>query len=50
MIIPVTNEAIEIGGDVLTYSEFLVFLSIWFLMAMIISPSLEEWFSSLPLN
>ncbi len=39
VIIPATNEAMERGGDVLKYSEFLVFLGIWFLMATITSPS-----------
>ncbi len=39
MIIPVTYEAMENGGDVLTYSEYLVFLGIWLLMAMIMCPA-----------
>ncbi len=50
VIIPATNEAMENRGNVLTYSEFLVFLGIWFLMAAIIGPSQKEWFSSLLIN
>ncbi len=40
----------ESGDHVLIFSEFLVFLGIWFLMTSIISPSPKEWFLSLPIN
>ncbi len=50
VIIPATNVAMEKRGNMLAYSEFLVFLRIWFLMAAIIGPSRKEWFLSLPID
>lgn len=39
VIILATNEAMESGGDVLTFSEFLVFLGFCFSWQKIIGPS-----------
>ncbi len=39
MIILAINEAMENGGNVLTYSEFLVFPGIWIFMVSIVGPS-----------
>ncbi len=50
MIIPETNEEMKNRGNVSTYSEFLVSLDIWFLLAAIIGTSWKEGFSSLPID